>query len=144
MKKNILKQIVITLSLTVLVCTGILVVHIYSATHKQQTPLANKQLSRIDFLEPIDSVDALNIRYQVASMPGVESTYFNHASNILVYTYAPDKQTSAAVFENLLKTCNYKAKRYVVSQEELASGCPIGNHNSFTGKVSAYITALLP
>lgn len=143
MKKNILKRIIITLSLTSVVCVGILAVHIYSVTHRQQTPLASKQLSRIDFLQPVDSLDAIRMRYQVAAMSGVESTYFNHASHILVYTYAPEKQTSEAVFKNLMQTCNYKAKRYVVSQEEVVKGCPIGNTESFSGKASAYLASLL-
>ena len=143
MKKKIFQRILIGLSATVFSLMVILGYHIYSVTHRPHSTENNKQLSRIDFLQPIDTTEALHIRYQVASMPGVESTYFNHASNILVYTYAPEKQNSLNVFTTLMKSGKYRAQRYVVEASAASNGCPIGADNqSVSGKATSYPSSL--
>lgn len=143
MKKKLLKRIAIVLSATVFILAAILVFHIYAVTHKPKSNEPVVQLSRIDFLQPLDSTEALKIRYNVAAMEGVQSTYFNHSANILVYTYAIDKQSSTAVFDALMKTGTYKAKRYTVNQADLSKGCPIdANNQSVSGKATAYIASL--
>lgn len=128
---------------TVFVLGAVLVFHIYAVTHKPKSNEPVVQLSRIDFLEHIDSTEAIKIRYTVAAMEGVQSTYFNFASNILVYTYTIDKQSSTAVFNALMKTGTYKAKRYIVNPTDLSKGCPVGASNqSLSGKATAYLTSL--
>ncbi|MGC4021511.1 MAG: hypothetical protein QM734_06010 [Cyclobacteriaceae bacterium] len=52
-------------------------------------------------------------------MEGVESTHFNVPDGILVYTYVIGKQTSENVFNQLMSSGNYKAKRYIVNAADL-------------------------
>jgi hypothetical protein len=119
---------------------AVLVVHIYSVTKPVKYDNNDLQLSRIDFKEDIDSIEAAKIRSFVASLPGVQNAMFNTQDNILVYGYSLGKQTSTEVYNQLIKFGHYKAEKFVVSAEQLNSGCPMGkNKNSFVYKLSAFI-----
>lgn len=143
MKKKLIIRSTIALAATVCILTSVLGIHVYQVTHKPKPTEPIVQLSRIDFLQPIDSAEALRLRYKVAAMKGIQSTYFNHSANILVYTYLVDQQSSLAVYETLMQSGTYKAKRYIVNQSDLANGCPIaGNNPSISGKATAYLSSL--
>jgi hypothetical protein len=140
MNRTILKRIALTLLVTLCVCLGILGTHIYQVTHKSSPVI---QLSRIDFLQPIDSTEATAIRYKVAALPGIESTYFNYTNHILVYTFNTQKQSSDAVFATVTSDRKYKAQKYTVSAADLATGCPVGaDKSSVSGKTIAFLTSL--
>lgn len=124
-----------------LLCLGVLVAHVYAATHKEHPH--PKQLSRIDFVEKTDSSEANEIKSFVRQIPGVESCYFNIPDGILVYTFDAETQTSENVFSLLQKSGPYKAKRYVVDPEMAATGCPaLGKQDSFQGKFVRFIAGL--
>jgi len=126
---------------SILIFIGILVAHIYAATHKEQSH--TKQLSRIDFSEKPDSTEAAGIRSFIRRIPGVESCYFNIPDGILVYTFDTETQSSEHVFSLLQKSGPYKAKRYVVDPKMAANGCPaLGKPDSFQGKFVRFIAGL--
>lgn len=126
-----------------MVLSGILVYHIYSVTRTQNDFRTSRQLSRIDFTQPLDSASATKLRYYVASLEGVESTHFNYGSNILVYSYFPEKQSSENVFALVQKFGIYSAKKYEVNAADLVKGCPAFDKNSFTYRSSAFVSNLL-
>lgn len=123
-KKRIIKIALWTAGIAFLLFTG-LVVHIAMVLPKNSDTRV-RQLSRIDFEQPVDSAEAGKIQGFVAGLEGVESTYFNIPGGKLVYTYTVGRQTSGNVYAALVKHGNYKAQPYVVSPEQLASGCPAG------------------
>ena len=128
---------------SLVLCTFILVAHIYSATHKSGRENISKQLSRIDFLTKPDSSEAYKIQALVRKLDGVESTYFNIKDGILVYTFSLEKQTSENVFSQVLASGNYNAKRFIVDAATAKTGCPvIDKPDSFQGRLVHFISRL--
>jgi hypothetical protein len=104
----------------------------------------NLQLSRIDFKEPVDSVEAVKIRHFVVNLPGVENAVFNISDQTLVYGYMTDKQSAGNVFQKLSAFGNYNAERFVPKTAELTSGCPMGkDKDSFIYQLSAQVSKWL-
>jgi uncharacterized membrane protein YukC len=137
MNKHLFKKIAVSILGVLVLFSGILVYHIYVVTQKQNDFRTSRQLSRIDFTQPIDSIEATQLRYFVAQLPGVESTYFNYANNILVYTYFPEKQSSEAVYAAVMKQGKYTAQKYIVSETDLTKGCPAIGKNSFSYRLTS-------
>jgi hypothetical protein len=88
------------------------------ATHKTKTPFELTQLSRIDFKQKIDSVEASKIKAFVAMQEGVTSTYFNLNDGILVYTYQLEKQNSLSIYNKLINEGHYHAERYLINEAD--------------------------
>lgn len=129
--KKILKIAAISLSVAAVLFVA-LIIHLGMVIKDKQVEPDGRQLSRIDFIQKVDSAEAGKIRSFVAHLDGVESTFFNVKDGILVYTYSLQKQNSQSVYEQLMRSGNYKAKRFVVSEEQAATGCPaMGGNKSF-------------
>jgi hypothetical protein len=129
--KKILKITAISLSV-VFVLFAALIIHLAMVIKDKQVEPDDRQLSRIDFIQKVDSAEAVKIRSFVAHLEGVESTFFNVKDGILVYTYSLQKQSSQTVYDQLMRSGNYKAKRFVVSEEQASTGCPaMGGNKSF-------------
>jgi hypothetical protein len=142
MKRSSIKKILLSVLGGVVLFAGVLMYHIYSVTRTKNDFRTSRQLGRIDFTQPIDSMQATTLRYYVAGLPGVESTFFNYGSNILVYSYFPDQQSSENVFEAVKKKGNYGARKYQVNAVDLAKGCPVIDNKSFTYRASTFVSAL--
>ena len=143
-KKKWLKYLLITSSVFVVLFT-VLVVHIYMVTKPVKYDNNDLQLSRIDFKEDIDSLRASEIRHFVASLPGIQNTMFNVKDDILVYGYLNNEQNSASVYDELMKHGNYKADRFIVSENMKAEGCPMAgkDRSSMVYRFTGYIYKLL-
>ncbi len=118
----------------------VLVIHVYTVTHKALTENEKTQLSRIDFKQKIDSTQANQIQSFVTGIEGVKTTYFNIPDGILVYSFIQGKQTSENVFNLLMNTKRYKAERYIVTAEQAKTGCPAGYgaNSSVMNKIMNY------
>lgn len=142
MKKTLIKIAAFTFSV-IFILLIVLGAHIYQVTHKKNNDVRVRQLSRIDFIQSIDSTEAIKIRNFVAGLNGVESAYFNHKDKILVYTYLIGTQTIDGVFTQVTQLGNYQAKKYTVNENDLKTGCPVMNDNkSISGKIIAYLSKL--
>lgn len=133
-KKTILQISTAALGFSLLLFV-VLCVHLYGIAKKRDEQKGNlTQLSRIDFKESIDSTNALKIKNFVGSMPHVKGTYFNIPAGLLVYGYTPGTLETQTVFDEVMNFTNhkYKAERYVVSAEQMKTGCPAGMDNSFS------------
>ncbi len=143
MKKRKLFKIVIGTFSVIVILFGVLVAHIYVVTKNKMPQPDDRQLSRIDFTEKPDSLEAGKIRSLVAHLDGVESTYFNVRDGILVYTYSLKKQNSLGVYTKVMSSGNYKAKRFIVDASEAPKGCPaMGGSGSFMSILSMSISKL--
>jgi hypothetical protein len=114
----------------------VLVVHIATAKPVVYDN-ATIQISRIDFKEPIDSLKAKEIHRNLKTIPGVKNDRINTETGVLVYFHDNRITDSRKVFDQLMAKGNYKAERYVIT-EEMASKkvCPMMNTNSFSYKFS--------
>lgn len=118
-----------------------LVAHILLVTPKNYDN-NSLQLSRIDFKEPIDSAKAKTINSQLRSINGVKNTHINLRDGIVVYSHDVNKVNAEQAFESLLQKGNYKAERFVVTDDMKATGCPIMDRNSFSYRFSNGIQKL--
>lgn len=114
----------------------VLVVHIATAK-----PIvydnANWQISRIDFKEPIDSLKAKAIHRNMKEIPGVKNDKLNIEKGVMVYYHDNRINDSEKVFEALMAQGNYKAERFVISDELAAKqACPVMNKDDFSYKFS--------
>ena len=134
---------IIRISLGVLAAlTGILVIHIYMATHKAPLNNANIQLARIDMLQPIDSTQANSLRSHVKQLPGVKNCYVNVPAGTLVYAYDLAEQNNDAVFASVASFSPVDCEPFVVSETDMANGCPAMDHDSYQYRFSNWIRTL--
>jgi hypothetical protein len=69
---------------------------------------------------------------------------FNQHDGTLVYGYNQNQQNSENVYNKLMSFGNYKAQRFMPTEAQLASGCPVGkNKNSFVYRTSAAVYNIL-
>ncbi|WP_338793054.1 hypothetical protein V9L05_11800 [Bernardetia sp. Wsw4-3y2] len=141
-KNNIkrLKKIAIWTASIFSVLMVVLVVHIYLVT-RPKAPLPSEQifLSRIDFEKSVDSLEAIRIMNHVQAMKGITSAHFNHEAGLFAYGYQKGLQTPEAVHEEVTKFTTLKSKRHIVSEEDLAKGCPAFDKSSFTYKFGEFV-----
>ena len=123
-------------SLAVLIIA--LAIHIYVSTNPEDDGHTRMQLARIDFSEPVDSTTAGTIKAFVAKIPGVRHCYFNIPDGKLVYGFIQGQQNSDRVYQLLMASGNYKAQKYVASEQMMRSGCPIMSRNDFMRRVGMY------
>ena len=142
MRKLSIKKIVIYFFSILLLLFGVLVIHIYLVTKPCNNHEVMRQLSRIDFKQEIDSTEANKIRSFVGHLDGVQSTHFNVPDHVLVYTYVVGKQTSLNVYNQLMDFGHYKAERYIVDAATAKTGCPAMDNNSFSYRLSSYVSKL--
>ena len=102
-------------------------------------PDATIQMARADFMQPVDSLSAVQIENKVMSQEGVKSTYFNPKDYILVYTFDNRINNSQNIYDHAIKNSGFKSERYIVSASDLTKGCPVMNDNSFYGKLTAFV-----
>ena len=115
---------------------AVLVIHIATAKPVVYDN-ATLQISRIDFEEAIDSAKAKEIHRNLKSIPGVKNDRINLEKGVVVYFHDNKVINSEEVFNQLIAKGNYKAKRYVISNElAQKKACPVMNEDSFSYKFS--------
>ena len=114
----------------------VLVIHIATAKPVVYDN-ATLQISRIDFEEAIDSAKAKEIHRNLKSIPGVKNDRINLEKGVVVYFHDNRVINSEEVFNQLIAKGNYKAKRYVISNElAQKTACPVMDEDSFSFKFS--------
>jgi hypothetical protein len=89
-------------------------------------PLSNTeltQLSRIDFLDSLTPNQIAEVRNYLHTNPNIKRSFFSN--NNLVYTYIVGTAQSADVYASIAKKFNFRSKPYIVTAEDLKSGCPV-------------------
>jgi hypothetical protein len=140
MRRKILKWSMIAASVVVILFLA-LGIHLYYVTDNfyQNTPANSSiRLARIDFDQPVDSVEANKIKQKVNTLPGVEKSYFNISDNILVYSYNKDVQSPDNVYKQVMNQHNYQATRFVVAEKDMSSGCPAMSDKASSGLLLIY------
>lgn len=114
----------------------VLVIHIATAKPVVYDN-ATLQISRIDFEEAIDSAKAKEIHRNLKSIPGVKNDRINLEKGVVVYFHDNRVINSEEVFNQLIAKGNYKAKRYIISNElAQKTACPVMDEDSFSFKFS--------
>jgi hypothetical protein len=136
MKINkIIKRGLWTLLVLIVLFIGILVFHIITSKPPiYENP--NLQVSRIDFKDTINSVQAKQICADLRSIKGLTSDSIIVKRNVVVYFHNNKITNSKKVFDELMTKRPYDAQRYILP-EDLANKevCPI-DQNSFSYKMA--------
>ena len=114
----------------------ILVYHIANAR-----PLENAtiQVSRIDFDKPFDSASTADITQKLHNIEGVKSEIIVKR-NVVVYFHDNRIADSKKVYDELMKTGNYKAERFLLPAG-LANNqvCPVIKKDGISYKFSKFV-----
>ena len=137
MKRSKLITWLILTGASILLPLIVLVIHLYIVTKDKNDDRRVRQLSRIDFIQDVDSSFAITFKNKVLSIEGVDAGYFNVSDKTFIYSYDPNIQNADRIFVELMKDNNYKATRYRTDDALLASGCPVIDKSSITYKVAS-------
>ena len=66
----------------------------------------------------------------------------NDKTNIAVFTFHPVAANATNIVNNLKSSLNYQAERFMPTDEQIASGCPVISKSSVTYKVYNYLTSI--
>ncbi len=125
MKKISLKKIAYITAGITLTLTLVLVVHIYLVTRPDHKKEQQRVMARIDFKQDIAPDDAKKITTWLYMQKGVDHVLCNDATNIAVFTFSPEVNNANNIISSLISSTSYKAERYMPSQEDMRSGCPV-------------------
>jgi hypothetical protein len=138
MTKKTLKRAAAGTVFTFVFLSLVLCIHIYLVT-RPKAPSANSvAMARIDIKQPINQSDAAKITGWLYTQPGVDHVLCNPTTDIVVFTFKPAQTNANAIVQNFKTALNYKAERFMPSEEEMKNGCPVMANNSLTGKVYSF------
>ncbi len=132
------KRIVLGLTFVFVALIATLAVHVYLVTQPKQGAMPNMTMSRIDFDQPLDSLDAAKIKQYTSLINGVKEVRVNQNSGHLVCLYDRNKQAPQDIVEAITRDFYLTANLYQPSDEMLAQSCPAINKNSLTYKLGAF------
>lgn len=115
------------------------VILVYHIANARPVENATIQVSRIDFDKPFDSLAATDIKEKLHRIAGVKSEIIVKR-NVVVYFHDNRVADSKKVYDELMKTGNYKAERFVLPPG-LANNevCPVMNKDGISYKFTKFI-----
>lgn len=125
MKRKIISQILLLLAALSFVFITVLAVHIYQVTRPGKIDASTIAMARVDFSENLSKEDSIKITSWLYKQNGVEYVLCNPVHKIAVFSFKPLSVNATDIAQNLAKELNYKAERYLPSEEELKAGCPV-------------------
>jgi hypothetical protein len=128
-KKIVKKAFTISASIFVFLVL-VLAVHIYIVTRPKTLPSNAVAMARIDFKQDINQADADKITAWLYQQQGVNHVMVNAKTEIAVFSFFPAKADASKITDNLKATFNYKADRYIPTEAEIQSGCPIASNSA--------------
>jgi hypothetical protein len=130
MNKTFKKILVWTASITLLLVV-VLCVHIYIVTRPKLIDPYIKAMARIDFKQDLTGNDSVLITTWLYQQKGIDHVLCNPTNDIVVFTFFPAQTTANKIVGDFKSSHNYKAERYVPTQAEMASGCPMSSSTSY-------------
>ena len=110
---------------------AVLCVHIYIVTRPRPIDPTARVMVRIDVKQPIDQDDVTKIETFLYQEKGVDHVYCNPASRIVVFSFFPAKNSANQIVADFKTGTPYKGDRFMPSEEQLASGCPIAGTTTY-------------
>lgn len=120
-----IKRILITTVSVVLLLIITLAIHIYMVTRPKAPDAFTIAMARIDIKQPVNKEDAAIISSWLYQQKGVDHVLVNPTTRIAVFTFYPMKTSADLIVNNFKSSHHYKAERFIPSEEQLKSGCPV-------------------
>jgi hypothetical protein len=126
MKKRKLKRIALSVLSVFVLLIVVLCVHVYMVT-RPRVDEHTRIMARIDIRQPIDQADVSKITAWLYRQKGVDHVVVYPRSETAIFTYAPMQNDASRITKGFKAALPYsKAERYMPSERELKSGCPVG------------------
>lgn len=116
----------------------VLAIHIYIVTRPKALDPQSLIMARIDIKDSIDTDDANKITSWLYQQKGINHVLVNPKTRIVVFTFFPVKTSGDQIVKNFQASFNYQATRYVPTEAEIQSGCPVIS-NPVGSKLYTYI-----
>lgn len=134
--KTILKWTTIGVVSSFLLFSLVLGMHIYDVTRPHAfSHTRHIEIGRIDFSDTVDVQSVQDIKSFIRKIEGVNHVYYNEADNILVYGFSSESTNAAEVFDKAKLGFDFDGELYQVTEEKLASSCPVVDQRSITGRL---------
>ncbi len=141
MKNQNLKR---TLRFSLILFVGLLVslaIHLFLIQKSKENQKVFA-MGRIDFKAQTSQENLNGIREYTASINGINNAIYNSQERILVFIYEPKIVDAEMVLRKVKHHSKAVATRYISSETELKSGCPVDlNKFSFIGKAIAFLSS---
>ncbi len=138
--KKIKKYLLISFS-AVLFFVSVLAIHIYWINRPKAADANTIALARIDIKQPIDQEDAATISNWLYQQKAVDHVLVNPKTSIVVFSFYPIESNADKIVSNFKSALPYKAERFIPTEKQLQSGCPIAK-TSMTYKIYTYFKNL--
>lgn len=138
MKAGRLKKILYTTGGVFLLLVGVLCIHIYVVTRPKAPDAQTRAMARIDFKQNMTTNDGNTVTAWMYQQNGVDHILYNPVSKILVFTFSPLNTSADAIVANMQSKLHYKAVRYMPSEKDMKSGCPVAA-TSFAYRAYSFI-----
>lgn len=115
------------------------VILVYHIANAKPVESATIQVSRIDFDKPFDSTSTVDIKQKLHDIDGVKSDIIVKR-NVVVYFHDNKVADSKKVYDELMKTGNYNAERFILP-EGLANKevCPVMKKDGMSYKFTKLV-----
>jgi hypothetical protein len=117
----------------------VLTVHIYQVTRPKEGRIPSIALSRIDFPQGIDSLEAVSIKNYFSELEGISDFRQNIESGYIICLYDTKVWQSQELVEKINLHYSLSAVLYKPSAEMLAQSCPVIDKNSLTSKLGTFL-----
>ncbi len=141
MKNQNLKR---TLRFTLILFVGLLAslaIHLFLINKAKENQKVFA-MGRIDFKAQTAQENLTGIREYTASINGISNAIYNSQERVLVFIYEPKIVDAEMVLNKVKNHSKALATRYISSETELKSGCPVDlNKFSFIGKALSFLSS---
>jgi len=141
MKKLAIRKLLLYTFSTLLFLVLVLAVHIYMVYRPKITP-DTRVMARIDIKQAITQDDASKISAFMAHEKGVDHYLVNPEGRIVIFTFAPIKNSGNQIVNDFKANFSYKVERFMPSAENLKHSCPVAA-SSFTYKIYKAISQII-
>lgn len=141
MKTKTTKKVMLWCTGGLLLTTLAVAFHIWWV-YRPRVDANTKVMARIDIGQPIVDKDVRKINTWLYHQEGIDHVLVNPDTRIVVFTYYPALVSGDTIAKKLKADLAYESQRFVPTEKELQSGCPVAR-SSFYFKVYKFIDHIL-
>lgn len=142
MKRKTIKKIALWSVGTFVFLVLVLAVHIYWVYRPKAPDAYTRVMARIDIKQPVSQDDANKINTWMYHQKGIDHVLVNPQNRIVIFTFSPVKTSGNKVVSDFKSTFHLKAERFMPTEADLASSCPVAG-SSVAYKIYKFIDHVL-
>lgn len=131
------KRILLTSGIIFTVLLGILFIHIIQVSNRPKSGVEGWQLALLYLPSSTDSNALFEVRNILHIQKGVMHSFANVQAGTLSFAYDPRVANADSISQVLSLQTGERIARKVVSPDDIASSCPMGNGNTTYAYISS-------